>query len=383
MSHLANDPLPTNKLQRRLTIFLEAPPGDGLRAAREHFLEYVKPVLSAASVDYDVVEGRRQGDIRVGLAEKIRRRRRRAGEQGGQPGEEEEKEEERADLQTALEKNRAKTGVEEWDGVGGDLVIGRHAWKEYIRGLHEGWLGPLRVPAVVPTVTTEAPSDPGIEPSSTPDDRHQETSDDASPVSEAEQREAKETQPEQPPKPLVPPPYNTPSSYPSSQLARSTPAELTPSAPIAFPHLLGFLNTPVRMWRFINRRFDADNIGRQTAAAVLATHRSFRQNEPSASTSSFAPEEPVTADARGSHWEQDHVLRYEEPDWPKSIRKRPEGEEERELEWLDAMVLDERIAARMRLFEVDRENKERANRIAKGAKGVPGRVNEPRSDYEE
>jgi hypothetical protein len=28
-------------------------------------------------------------------------------------------------------------------GPKGDLVIGRHTWKEYIRGLHEGWLGPL------------------------------------------------------------------------------------------------------------------------------------------------------------------------------------------------------------------------------------------------
>ncbi|KAL9048718.1 MAG: hypothetical protein Q9162_007579 [Coniocarpon cinnabarinum] len=400
VSHLGNDTLPTNKLQRRLTVYLESPPGDGLRSAREHFVDYVKPVLSAASMDYEVVEGRRQGDIRVQLAGKIRRKRRKAGEHGVTPEEEEQ------DLEAALERNRAKTGVEEWDGIGGDLVIGRHAWKEYVRGLHEGWLGPLDAPA------KEQPSQNAVESELSfgqgreeqqpinSDDGTTRTSnsvasvdsvadigsDDASPTAP---KEEEKKEPEPPPKPLVPPPFNTPLSYATSPIARSTPVELTPSTPIAFPHLLGFLKTPIRMWRFINRRYDADAIGRQTAAAVLASHRSFHQNEPSVSTSSFHPESSsgtdaqVATDAQRHSWEQQDMLQHEESDWPKSVRKRPEDEGERELEWLDSMVLDDRLAARMRLFEVDQENEERADRIARGAKGIPGRVNEPRSDYED
>ena len=407
MFHLTNDPLPTHKLQRKLTVFLEAPPGDGLRSAREHFNEYVKPVLSAASLDYEVVEGRRQGEIRAGLAEQIRRKRRRAGETGAVP----EQQEEHIDLESALASNREKTGVEQWDGIGGDLVVGRHAWKEYIRGLHEGWLGPLdnpqddqraeSVPAAdsQPQKQIDAPLTPDADAlttlgsdalSTTADDQHD--SSDLSPASTEGknagngQEERKEH--ELPSKPLVNPPRNTPSSYPTSHLASSTPAELTPSVAIAFPHLLGFLKTPIRMWRFLNRRYEADAIGRQTAAAVLATHRPFRENEPSVSTSSFNPDlvdghnVHVTNDSLANRWEQQELLRHEEPDWPKSIRKRPDGEKARELEWLDPMVLDERIAARMRLFEVDSENEERADRIGKGAKGIPGRIHEPRSDYE-
>lgn len=59
-----------------------APPGDGLRAAREHFHEYVKPILVAGAVDWEVIEGRKEGDVRAGLAAKIRRLRRRNGEKG-------------------------------------------------------------------------------------------------------------------------------------------------------------------------------------------------------------------------------------------------------------------------------------------------------------
>ncbi|KAH0410131.1 hypothetical protein KCU90_g20153, partial [Aureobasidium melanogenum] len=69
--------LPTTTMPRKMTIYLQAPPADGLRSAREHFYEYVKPVLVAGAMDWDV-EGRREGDLRFGAAEKIRRYRRKA-----------------------------------------------------------------------------------------------------------------------------------------------------------------------------------------------------------------------------------------------------------------------------------------------------------------
>jgi import inner membrane translocase subunit TIM54 len=51
--------IPTTTMPRKMTIYLQAPPADGLRSAREHFYEYVKPVLVAGAMDWDVVEGRR------------------------------------------------------------------------------------------------------------------------------------------------------------------------------------------------------------------------------------------------------------------------------------------------------------------------------------
>ncbi|KAF7548725.1 hypothetical protein G7046_g8575 [Stylonectria norvegica] len=128
-----------NQLPRKLSIYLEAPPGDGLRIAQDHFIEYAKPILAASGLDWEFVQGRQQGDVRAAVAEKIRRTRR----QHERPDEETVQTDE-----TIVEELRSKLNLPEWEGVKGDVVLGRHAWKEYIRGLHEGWLGPLDPPAL-------------------------------------------------------------------------------------------------------------------------------------------------------------------------------------------------------------------------------------------
>ncbi len=130
------------QMPRRITVFLSAPPGDSLRAAREHFHEYVKPLLVAGAMDWDVIEGRKEGDVRAGLAEKIRKRRRKAGEKPPKNAEGEAPE----GGEDLVEELRGSAGIKDWQGVQGDLVLGRHTWKEYIRGTHEGWLGPLELP---------------------------------------------------------------------------------------------------------------------------------------------------------------------------------------------------------------------------------------------
>ena len=71
-----------------------------------------------------------------------------------------------------------------------------------------------------------------------------------------------EKKPERPPQP---PPYNSPADYAESALPAAIPAELGPAAPIPFPHVLGFSNTPTRLVRFLNRRKLADDIGREVA----------------------------------------------------------------------------------------------------------------------
>lgn len=159
VSHLAREPLPVNSLQRKLTIYLSAPPGDGLRSAREYFQEYIKPVLVAAALDWEVVEGRREGDVRAGTAERVRKLRRK----GGEAGQAEEEE----DAETLVDQTRYRTGIRDLDGVKGDIVIGRHTWKEYIRGLHEGWLGPLDPPPN-PELSTLLPSSDTAPPDPTP-----------------------------------------------------------------------------------------------------------------------------------------------------------------------------------------------------------------------
>ncbi len=363
-------------MPRKLTIFLAAPPGDSLSSAREYFTEYVKPILVSAALDWDVVEGRREGDVRAGLAERVRRLRRKRGESTGVGLEE--------DVEYVVEQKRREMGVREFDGVKGDIVIGRHTWKEYMRGLHEGWLGPLDPPSppdppttVVGTPTLDSSISPGpqetlpADVAETQDSAHlpDEASPTAPPVVEAP------TEPVKPPKPSQQPPFISTTVYTSCPLPSAVPLTFDPSTPLPFPHILGFFNTPIRIYRFLTRRHLAEAAGRDTAAVVLAGSRPY---EHSPSPSSTASSDPVTgsdeqlAGSKRSEYEQQSTLEHEEEEWHKPVRKRKEDEGERV--WLDEIVIDPRLGARMRKFQLDSAEESRAARIAEGREGMLGKA---------
>lgn len=368
VSHLSEEPLSTHELPRRMTVHLTAAPGDGLRGAREHFVEYVKPILVAASMDWDVIEGRREGDVRHKTAEKIRKRRKRGGE--GEPLTQEEME-----STMTIDAVREKNGTREYEGVSGDLVIGRNTWKEYMRGLHEGWLGPadpLKEPA--PEASPETPTGgnmPGhaslgdaaakaaaetVVETLTPDeptgDAANETSPE-SPQSDEKPAEEKKEPEEEKPKRRQPLPYIQPSEYSGASPSPQIPEVIGPSTAIGFPHLLGFRNTPIRIYRFLTRRYLADSIGRDVAAAILASHRPY--------------ETSPTNDASDGGSEPAQVLAHEEHDWWKTTYK--PREEHEESVWIENMTLDERITSRMRRFQLTQEDENTAKAIWEGKRG--------------
>lgn len=342
VEHLGKEPI-TNPcaMPRKLTIFLSSPPGDGLRIAQDHFTEYVKPVLAASGLDWEFVQGRREGDVRAVVAERLRKVRRGwehdlngASEKGAPPADD------------VVEVIRRKNDTPQYEGIRGDIVIGRHTWKEYVRGTHEGWLGPLTPPpepeTPPPTPATDAA--------------------DSSPTEENKP----EVEEEEAPKPKIPPqpkPYNTPDDYPASALPVLIPAELTPSALIRQPHILGFLNTPTRMRRYFNRRALADDVGREVAAACLAAYRDFR--------------ELPDAAADGAQWEQQQALDWEERDWIKSVWKE-EAEQADAKEpapekiWTRPVVMDSRIGMRMRRFEMRPDEEVRVRAIVVPEEEVEG-----------
>jgi import inner membrane translocase subunit TIM54 len=349
-----------------MTIYLSAPISDSLSTTREHFVEYVKPILVAAAMDWDVVEGRREGEVRAALAERIRRHRHSLGEAVAIPFE---------DTPTSvLEPLRARIGIQDWLGEKGDIIVGRNTWKEYVRGLHEGWLGPMDAPPPPPVEVIEAAAVEEDDVPATPAPTH--TSTLATPTADipapqearVEAEEAKtpeDTKPEapaEPAKPLVTQPYNSPDSYPSSHLPASIPGQLSAAIPIQFPHILGFFKTPIRMWRFLNRRQLADDIGRRTAAAVLSSSRHFHHE--TSTSDNLAP----------AVWEQQNELRQEESEWHKSVQAPKEYAKERV--WLDEVVIDPRIGERMRKFELTAADEDRAKSIGKGTAGIPGRTGE-------
>lgn len=382
VAHLSRETLPAEQMRRKLTIFLAAPPGDGLRAARQYFKEYVKPVLVAAALDYEVIEGRREGDVRAALAEKIRKQRRKAGEPSSVV--------EEPSVEGAVAEMRRRMGVHDEPGPKGDIVIGRHTWKEYVRGLHEGWLGPLDPPPPPPAPPASEESTP------TSPEKKTETgiSDDASPVAGSSgkedsatksEEEKKKKAEEEKAKPSGPSPaYISPAEYPSRSLPTSLPSSLEGSVPIPFPHLLGFLNTPIRIYRFLTQRHLADSVGREVAAIVLASStRPYRDgsysevsdlNSPSSqpTTTTTTSSDTSASPSSTAAYEQQTVLEHEEQDWHKSVHKREPGSENKEREWLDDVVLDPRLASRMRRYVLPPEEEARAERIAEGKEWVLG-----------
>ncbi|KAG0649643.1 import inner membrane translocase subunit tim54 [Hyphodiscus hymeniophilus] len=367
VEHIAKEPLGSKAMPRKLTVFLEGPPTDGLRVAQDHFKEYVKPVLVASGLDWDFIQGRKEGDVRAELAEKIRNSRLPLEQQA-------------EDFTAGV---RRKSGIVEYEGIKGDIVIGRHTWKEYVRGLHEGWLGP----------TTEPPR-PKTESSVDDVAQEQEKKDAEAPLetlpgitiihstTKEGEAETPKTEPEpatdneKPKKPPQPAPFIATSNYKNAHLPPGLPAEI-PSMPISFPHILGFLNTPTRLYRFLNRRVLADQIGRETAAAILATYRPY---ESTSEPSSFTPDtdsdpaspqmSPASESTPAQTAEQQTVLSIEETEWHKNARKRVDGEPERT--WLEPIVLDPRIAERMRRFELTPEDEARAKRIVVKEEEIEG-----------
>lgn len=407
-----------------MTILLAAPPADGLLTAREHFHEYVKPILVAAGMDWDAIEGRKEGDVRALLATRIRRGRKRK-ERGGEAVE--------ADEEDNVEEVRERLGVRASPEVGGDLVIGRHTWKEYIRGLHEGWLGPLEQPVTEgeeqetngngnengngseEKPPRDRPHDIGSIPnfaaekvleratrarhkddqSSTPRDAPTDTTPDSEPSLSSESPQQEEKPPEEEKKEeespekkkkKQPPPFISTSDYPTASLPPSIPDELAPSITIPFPHILGVRNTPIRMYRYLTRRHLADDIGRQVASAVFAAYRPFHHSEgsfsPAVTDDNVSPsakldgdDAPATTSMQRVVWEQESLLKNEEKEWHKSVRQREDGDE-REKTWLNPMVLDDRIAGRMRRFELPSEEEQRAKRIWEGKEGPIKKVHD-------
>ncbi|KAF3930419.1 hypothetical protein ABW20_dc0100841 [Dactylellina cionopaga] len=328
VSHLAQKPLSPTELPRKVSIYLASPPGDGITSAREYFKEYVKPVLVAAAVDYEVIEGRRAGEIRWKVAERTRRLRR---------GEEDT---EGTEKEAAIKAREKQAGISKEEGPGGVVVVGRHTWKEYVRGLHEGWLGPADIPdddvldeikkdipepqPVVSSMSDVLPTDP-------PEDKL--PTENTSPKDQDGSKDGSKE--EKPRKPHFPVPTISQAEYPSATLPPSMPSSFQPSKVIPFPHLLGFLNTPFRIQRYLTQRRLMDHVSREVASIAMGTYEPYKSRE------------DVT-----------EAYKIEETDWPKKwVDRLAKGDVEdnkdepiREKTIVEELHVDGRVAEKMKKF---------------------------------
>ncbi|KAL0081122.1 mitochondrial import inner membrane translocase subunit Tim54 [Phycomyces blakesleeanus] len=161
VSWLAERPCDVHEIPRKVSVYISAPPGDGLEKSRSWFREYVKPILVAGAVDYEIKEASGPGQIEFAVRDEIVRRRRIAAAQ------KERKEQESSNISpSSPEQKNAFSAMnpptldaikhkKEEHLVDGVLAIGRQAWREVLSGIVLGCKAPLVViPPAVPESET-------------------------------------------------------------------------------------------------------------------------------------------------------------------------------------------------------------------------------------
>ncbi|KAF8322868.1 inner membrane protein import complex subunit Tim54-domain-containing protein [Cantharellus anzutake] len=255
VKHLADYPLGSKDHARKVQVYACKWPGDDMaNRSMKHFRKYVKPILHAAAVDYEMRNGNYHGAISDLVRERVRQRRE-ADAGATAPLGPWDTSSTKLDIQS--ERNR-----EMEEGV---VIIGRHTLKEYMHGLCEGWTSSLAKVDKEEALAALLAEDGAFD----------------------EPDEAINTRESDPPRPFAQPTLSNPPIQPSPLLSMgSLRGPFTPRAPSAsqetsvadalhhapvsiplqppflfveFPNRIGFENIPMMIYDFFNehRRVEA------------------------------------------------------------------------------------------------------------------------------
>ncbi|ODV94355.1 hypothetical protein PACTADRAFT_4297 [Pachysolen tannophilus NRRL Y-2460] len=378
-------PFDIDRIPRKLTIFIAPPPSDYLEESLRIFRKYLKPIINSAAVDFEVFTEERQGDIRYKVAQDIRQLRKEyLARQGGNAKLPQEKAITALDATQKDESFIKPTSVFHWSdnikssgppvydhetlepiaklstiltprdllGVfskkmnieqdvhggivgedelvsrpqdaGGVICIGRGAYKEYLTGLHEGLLGPLEEPQIKTTAKIEeVPTEIADSDIATPSKIEKEIE------KEKNDEDEKKISP-------IPKPYITPSQYASAELApeldlsvqlknfKNEPAYFQqPILVVRSYNLLGFLNTPERIKRFFQKRYQTQEYCKEISSVIYECKR---------------PMDLKDVD----------LCKEEETDWPKKWVE--QGHEKQSL-WVADLNADQRVVDHLYIFD--------------------------------
>ncbi|ODQ60372.1 hypothetical protein WICANDRAFT_30840 [Wickerhamomyces anomalus NRRL Y-366-8] len=359
VSEFGAKPLAPNELSRKVTIYVAPPPNDFLDESMSVFRKYVKPILNAGGVDYEIKSENRQGVIRSLVAAEIRDLRRQILENEKEQAQlkesqkwynrvknwlsknKESKEEQEKALQNKkftddlkmknvlgvyynnIHKDDATISedslISDPSENGGIICIGRGAYKEYITGLHEGLLGPLDKPI-----------------------EHKELEEFNEKQQELKPAPEKDGENEGESQIPIPKPFIEPTEYPNAKLAPEfnftqgkvlTADKVSPffqQSILAIPsfHLNGFLVIPQRIFRFYTRRFLTEEYGRKTVALVENLTRPFESKDV-------------------------NLAKDEEDEWPK---KWVQNGLEKNSEWTREFITDDRVLEKLHVFDDEKLN---------------------------
>ena len=387
----------TDRIPRKLSVFIAPPPNDYLDSSMVYFRKYVKPLLNASAIDFDVFTENRQGDIRAAVAERIRELRIETNENAKKAQEEAKQKQYDASWTKFFKKDvpnfftlKFQSNSKEDEALvssndlyspkdvlglyylkepidakrddelnpmeaGGVICIGRGAYKEYMTGVHEGLLGPLEAPEEVKTITEVDAQVTENEPETAHNDNESKavaelpvlpTDDlpadsvveqDAVPETPSETAEKTPKAEEEDNEKPVPKPFITPDEYPNATYAPEfqnvTLIKNKKNVPVIFeqpvyvfplPIVSGFLNTHRKLYRFFTKRNVADDYGCRTSVVVQNVSRPFV-------------------------YKDQFMAKEEELEWPK---KWVATGKEKNSEWVQELVTDDRVTTRMKVFDV-------------------------------
>ncbi|EPY53531.1 TIM22 inner membrane protein import complex subunit Tim54 [Schizosaccharomyces cryophilus OY26] len=236
VAHLSKAPLEPQALPRKVRVYLHGPPGDGIWVAREEFEKYVRPILNAAAVDFEVFESKGEGNLLEQIARSIWKKRNGI-----------------SDVPEA--EKFLKSFLKESEEPSVNLLFGRHALKEFLYGIKYAFSDEYHEKAVNEMKKEQEPPKENPETTEIPQSNPQETN--GSESSETSEQK---------------------SASPAEDISLSRNLTVNEDVPpglidlvalFPLPHLLGFTNTPKRIYRFFKRRYLAEELGEITKNVVL------------------------------------------------------------------------------------------------------------------
>ncbi|TRM59305.1 inner membrane protein import complex subunit Tim54-domain-containing protein [Schizophyllum amplum] len=242
VSHLAERPLNVLEYPRKVRVYGCKWPGDeDFDMSMKYFRRYIKPILVAAGVDYETVNGKKHGELAQTIADEIRARRRITAGLDSPP------------LHRLATPTYVPQEVLEERAVdAGAVIIGRPAFKEFMLGLARGWTESLN-PVDRDDALARALADDGH-------------------FDEPEEGEAPT------PKPVAQ--YTPNPITPAASPDFPPPAAIPPIPPlllVSFVDYIGFSQVPYMLWDWFNKREHVRAGAEAAYRLVMRQTRPFRE----------------------------------------------------------------------------------------------------------
>ncbi|KAI9311369.1 mitochondrial import inner membrane translocase subunit Tim54 [Dichotomocladium elegans] len=279
-----------NEKPRKIAVYLLPPPGDSMEKSRVWFNDYIKPILVAGAVDYDVKEGRDAEVIESAVCEEIVKLRRRELQQRENRLSVDDKDaaESRGLTAETLYKqiilNDPRYPEQSSDAVlkraketsyDGIIAVGRLAWGGVLRGVEKGCHASL--------VEPELPMEPKAISESTADGQGQTTL--ATEAVSAQEETVVDAAVEQPPSQKIEGEHEQQEHVLLQDHAAgqndhfSIPKSLSPVMYIPHENIIGWKNIPYRIYRWVTDYTRINEVGEYAVAVVLKKTRPLLKDD--------------------------------------------------------------------------------------------------------